>query len=126
VEFAEDWGKREPNSIVAFKYIVSLMRDLYDIEGAEKLEQTRKVEIQFEVTVPENTPEGASVYLTSNATSLGKWQPDSVKLTRTAAGTYSVALDVPRGDLQYKFTCGTWDTSEVRATAGVPRIGVCA
>ena len=37
------------------------------------------------------------------------------QLQGTANGKYAAQLAIPRGDLQYKFTCDTWESTEVRS-----------
>jgi predicted alpha/beta superfamily hydrolase len=74
-------------------------------------DETVKVEIR--VTAPADTPANATLYLTGNLDAAGGWQADAKALKRGDDGTYSVTLNLPRGDtLEYKITRGSWETVE--------------
>ena len=68
------------------------------------------------VHVPLDTPASASVFVAGSPPSAGSWKADGVQLARADDGTYSgsVALEVGQ-TLEYKFTCGSWDTVEKMA-----------
>lgn len=63
------------------------------------------------VSVPENTPEDATLYI---AGSFNSWDPEhpNYTLTNNGDGTYSIALSINPGAIQFKFTRGGWETVE--------------
>ncbi|MFW5652600.1 MAG: alpha/beta hydrolase-fold protein [Planctomycetota bacterium] len=66
-------------------------------------------------SVPEATPNQATLYLTGNHASLGPWRPAGRALEQTDddAGRWRTALRLPDGfQLEFKITRGTWDTVE--------------
>lgn len=72
-------------------------------------------QINITLTVPNNTPEGALVYLAAN---INSWNPANTPLTNNANGTYSITLNPPIGLLEFKFTRGTWTSVEGDAAGG--------
>jgi predicted alpha/beta superfamily hydrolase len=69
--------------------------------------------VTFEVTVPPETPADAELWLTGNHDALGQWNPQGLKLTRTAQGRYTTSLTLSGGTaLEFKVTRGSWDTVE--------------
>jgi predicted alpha/beta superfamily hydrolase len=74
-------------------------------------DETVKVEIR--VTAPADTPANATLYLAGNLDAVGGWQADAKAFKRGDDGTYSLTLNLPRGDtLEYKITRGSWETVE--------------
>jgi CubicO group peptidase (beta-lactamase class C family) len=65
-------------------------------------------------SVPENTPTGASIYV---AGSFNSWRPDDARyrMTPQAHGKYTLVLPDLRGPIQFKFTLGSWGSSERQA-----------
>jgi predicted alpha/beta superfamily hydrolase len=80
-----------------------------------RADETVKVEIR--VTPPADTPANATLYLAGNLDAVGGWQADAKAFKRGDNGTYSVTLNLPRGDtLEYKITRGSWETVEKSET----------
>jgi hypothetical protein len=115
IQLAEDWVRREPDSIVAFDKLVGFLESNGAIQRLDQLKKDRFVELTLDVTLPSETQKDASVYVTGNAVALGSWKTDALLLTRADDGRYRTKIQVPKGNLQFKFTCGTWESSEVRA-----------
>jgi predicted alpha/beta superfamily hydrolase len=79
---------------------------------------SRTVATTFQLAVPADTPADAGVFLAGNLLA-PPWRPDGARMTRTAAGAYSVTIDLPAGTtLEYKFTRGSWATVEKNAAGG--------
>jgi hypothetical protein len=80
-------------------------------------EGPRTVTVTFNLTVPENTTPGGTVYI---AGSLGAfdggfpdWDPSGVALTKVGDFDWTVTFTGPEGaDIQYKYTLGSWDFVE--------------
>ncbi|MBK9462441.1 MAG: hypothetical protein IPN94_24215 [Sphingobacteriales bacterium] len=72
-------------------------------------------QINITLTVPNNTPEGASVYLAAN---INSWNAAGTPLINNANGTYSISLNPPIGLMEFKFTRGTWASVEGDAAGG--------
>ncbi|UJF34425.1 carbohydrate binding domain-containing protein [Paenibacillus hexagrammi] len=71
--------------------------------------------VTFKVTVPANTPSGASIYLAGSLNSWNAADP-SYKLTKNTDGTFSITLPISAGTaMQYKFTKGAWTSVETNA-----------
>lgn len=65
--------------------------------------------------LPENTPKDATIYV---AGSFNGWQPNAEGYRLTAQGDdkYTITLaDDVRGSIEFKFTLGSWATSEILA-----------
>ena len=114
-QIAEDWCQRDPESIVAFDKLMSLKRGTDHSYDLEKRIEDRSVSVQFEVTVPEGTEQNTKVYLTGNAIALSSWKADGVFLSQSQDGKYRAQVRVPRGYLEFKVTCGDWESVEVRS-----------
>lgn len=76
--------------------------------------------VDIDVAVPQDTPEGATVYLSGNLAEVGNSKPDGVRLSRllsgTRAGKYNFRLFLPKGEqFEFKFTLGSWGNVEVDA-----------
>ena len=63
--------------------------------------------------VPENTPEDAVIYITGD---FCHWYPDMNKyrMSKMKDGHYTITLELPDRDIEYKYTRGSWETSECR------------
>jgi predicted alpha/beta superfamily hydrolase len=73
------------------------------------------VSIEFVLSVPDSTPENATVYIAGNRPQFGgEWNPSGHALTRDADGKWKTTIFLPPGggELQYKFTLGAWQTVE--------------
>lgn len=78
---------------------------------AEEASETAKV--RFRVSVPEDTPRDATLYLAGNTEQLGPWQPNAFALKRTDTSVFVGELELPIGfELQYKVTRGSWESVE--------------
>ncbi len=111
---AEDWTLRDPNSIAAFQSRVHLLQKLGRDALAQSIEKERMIEVRFEVSVPESTSSDQSVSVSGNATSLGDWKAEGLKLQRDQRGSYVGQALLPRGDLQFKLVSGSLENVEVR------------
>lgn len=71
-------------------------------------------EITFIVTVPDNTPDDATIYAIGSLPGCS-WDPTytGYALTKNTDGTYSGTFTIKVGTYEYKFTRGgSWDTGE--------------
>ena len=76
----------------------------------------RLVQITWVVTVPENTPRDAKLYIAGNLPDLGPWMPNRFELQRQEDGTFRASLGIPVDtSLEYKITRGSWATVEKSA-----------
>lgn len=66
-------------------------------------------QLTINVSVPSNTPNGASIYIGSNANG---WDAAGTPLSSNADGTYSVTINPAVGTMQFKFTRGSWTSVE--------------
>jgi hypothetical protein len=112
---SDDWCRRQPYSIPAWQNHMRLLKKSGQLTAIREAEAERLVRVAFEVTVPESTPLDAQIYIAGNADGLGNWQPDQFQLVHESHGKYRGIATVPRGDLQFKVTLGSWESSEVRA-----------
>jgi hypothetical protein len=83
----------------------------------------RTVSVTFNVTVPEWTPEGSTVYIAGLLDRLDgglpQWDPDGVELTQDGPTSWSITLTGAEStQIAYKYTLGTWETVEKDATCG--------
>lgn len=69
-------------------------------------------QLTINVNVPNNTPNGASIYIGSNANG---WDAAGTLLNSNADGTYSITINPAVGVMQFKFTRGTWTSVEGNA-----------
>ncbi|MDX1939991.1 MAG: alpha/beta hydrolase-fold protein [Saprospiraceae bacterium] len=65
-------------------------------------------------TVPTNTPLSANIHLASN---FNNWNPGDANaiLQKQENGTYQITINPPSGQLEFKFTRGSWATVEGNA-----------
>lgn len=63
------------------------------------------------VRVPDNTPEDADIYIAGN---FNRWNPQdpNYRLKRVDDNLYTIIIDKSKGEMQFKFTRGSWDTEE--------------
>lgn len=72
------------------------------------------VSIQFQITVPKNTPDKDTIFITGSHPSAGNWDPGKVPLTKSAENTWEITLSLPKGmPFEYKITRGSWDKEAV-------------
>jgi predicted alpha/beta superfamily hydrolase len=75
--------------------------------------EARDAMVTFRVTVPEDTPPDASIFVSGNIPALGPWDPGKVELGKIGEHLYAITLVLPPGlDFKYKFTRGSWETVE--------------
>jgi predicted alpha/beta superfamily hydrolase len=88
--------------------ITSAMRIYLDsIQPLQEMELSRdEYEVTFRIKVLEEDDE---VYITGNQESLGNWQPNQVKMQKTAPLERMVTLKV-QDPVQVQFTQGEWDS----------------
>jgi enterochelin esterase-like enzyme len=69
--------------------------------------------IQFQISVPKETPADQTLFISGDESALGSWDAAGVPLHRQADGTYTGAVSLLSG-IAYKFkvTRGTWGTVE--------------
>ncbi|MCB9852745.1 MAG: esterase [Phycisphaerales bacterium] len=75
-------------------------------------------QITFIAAVPSNTPADKPIYIVGDHPNLGGWRPDAVFMTRRPDGRFEVAIDLPPGDYEYKFTRGGWPSVEKSESNG--------
>lgn len=63
--------------------------------------------------LPENTPEDAKIYISG---SFNSWQPAALELKKNDDGKFQTTLKEIKKDIQFKFTRGSWETGESKAT----------
>jgi len=69
--------------------------------------------VTFDVTVPANTPEGSSIYLSGNQPELGDWSGTGLQLTPLGGGRFGASIPFALGTtLEFKVTRGSWETVE--------------
>ena len=68
-------------------------------------------QVKLIVTVPSTTPENTKIYM---ASSLNSWDPtdSGFELKKTTAGKYELHIPENSGNVEYKFTQGSWETAE--------------
>ena len=87
------------------------------MDDVSALDRDRLVSFKIVVRVPMGSiPK--SVFLTGNCLALGNGKADGVQLTANADGTFSTEIEVPKGDLRFNVTQGTWKTAEANAEGG--------
>ena len=66
-------------------------------------------------SIPPSTPPGEDIYIAGN---FNNWNPGSPSyiLTDHGDGTYSITFTPPAGQVEYKFTRGSWETVEGTAS----------
>ncbi len=69
--------------------------------------------VTFRVTVPEGTPDTASVWISGNHPALGDWSGRGLRARRLAGGAYEARqVFAPGSSLEFKVTRGGWETVE--------------
>lgn len=66
-------------------------------------------------TIPENTPDGARIFISGN---FNDWQLHQHELYKTKVGTYGICIDVSLDTLVFKFHRGKWSTVEGTGVGG--------
>lgn len=98
--------------------VVSLMGFIVGCGGDGNIfDPPTTAEITFVVTVPDNTPADATIYIVG-ALPDATWDPGfaGYALTKNSDGTYSGTFSLNLNTaVEYKFTRGTWDDSEKAA-----------
>lgn len=74
--------------------------------------------VNFVVEVPKDTPADAKVQLSGSAPELGNWSGGGLILVKGKDGKYRGSARLPLGTVEYKATCGSWDTVEKNASGG--------
>jgi predicted alpha/beta superfamily hydrolase len=88
-------------------------------EGAAGTEAQTQVTIRFNVTVPDNTPADAAVYLSGGSPQFGRWDGQGLKLDRDDDGHFVKEVVLERGMyIEFKATLGTWERVEKSAVGG--------
>ncbi|MDP9383370.1 MAG: CBM20 domain-containing protein [Chloroflexota bacterium] len=82
--------------------------------------EARMVDVTFVVTVPEETPVDATVFIVGNQPEICNWcNPHTVALAEGADGRWRVTLSFREGtQVNYKYTLGSWDRVEKDASCG--------
>jgi outer membrane protein assembly factor BamB len=114
LRIAEDWVKRDPESIVAFDSLIKLLQQSGSADKADTLISQRYVEIEIDVIPPKTTSVDAELYLAGNAQAVGPWKPDGLMLQRSNDGHYRGKAKVPMGNFEFKITQGDWESVEIR------------
>jgi hypothetical protein len=70
----------------------------------------RTVQVTFNVTIPDYTPAGSTVYIAGD---FQGWAPGVTPLTQVDATHWTITLPMAEGNKpQYKYTLGSWDYVE--------------
>lgn len=72
--------------------------------------------VEFLVTAPGG--ETPAVRISGSPAALGAWRPDGPPLARGEDGRWRLAVDLPEGVHEFKFTRGGWDAVELTADGG--------
>ncbi len=86
-----------------------------DSNAASGTAEPRVVDLRFVVTVPEYTPENATIYIAGNDANVfgAFWSPDAQPITQHDATTWVYTTTAGEGtELQYKYTRGGWSVVE--------------
>lgn len=61
--------------------------------------------------IPEDTPDSSTIYIAGD---FNTWNPGHMDFALATGENdqYSISLNLPQGDIQFKFTRGSWDTVE--------------
>jgi len=71
------------------------------------------VTIEFLISVPDSTPANATVYIAGSLQPVGSWRADGKALAKQSDGRWHSEFRLPKGgELEYKFTLGTWSGVE--------------
>jgi outer membrane protein assembly factor BamB len=114
-DIAQDWMQRRPQSVPAYLNYRDILIAADQKKAVEDLDRERLVKVSLEVDVLPESTTPPDIYLACNALTSGGWKADGVKLTKGVDGKYFAELSLPRGDLRFKLTQGTWESVECRA-----------
>ena len=71
-------------------------------------------QITLKVTeIPKDTPKNATIYVAGN---FNGWNPNSTPLIADEKGNHTITFPEENGEIEYKFTRGSWDTAEGNAS----------
>ena len=113
-KIAAHWLEVKPHSNPAWQWWVRALRAQGKGDAADREELQRLVEVEFHVRVPESVNSQDHVVVVGNCSALGDWNGDGLKLQKGVDGRWHGTARVPKGDLQFKVTGGTWDRVETR------------
>ncbi|RME03693.1 MAG: hypothetical protein D6805_05545 [Planctomycetota bacterium] len=68
----------------------------------------REYPVTFEVEVPFVLPSGVRVYISGDHPRLGSWDPGLVNMHRVSPRRFRRTVWLPKGEVQFKFTLGSW------------------
>ncbi len=77
--------------------------------------EPKLVEVRFRLTVPDFTPEGATIYVAGDQAALfgAAWDPHAAPMTPLGGGRWAYTVTVEDGTaFQYKYTRGSWERVE--------------
>lgn len=114
LEIALNWTQGSPYSIPAWERYVNLLRKSGREKEADAQISERMVQVTVEMTPPLIEPMPKQIFISGNVATLGPWKPDGLELKPNGSGKYTATFLAPRGDFQFKFTCGSFETVEVR------------
>jgi predicted alpha/beta superfamily hydrolase len=76
-------------------------------------QQSKTVKVKFVATVPDETDESDTVYLSGNLDAMKNWNAEGILLKRQKDGEYTATVELPRGArVEYKANRGSWSTVE--------------
>jgi hypothetical protein len=85
-----------------------------------KIELGPERKITFQI-IANNIPDSSSIYIVGDNTLLGRWQTNSVELTRQKDGTWSRVFSFPEGTIiSYKITRGSWENEALNSDRSIP------
>ncbi|MFN2226909.1 MAG: Ig-like domain-containing protein, partial [Anaerolineae bacterium] len=103
---------------LTYFYVVQAVDTSFNRSGysneVEATAEAKLVNVTFEVTVPDWTPGGATVYIVGDIGEFCGWcNPQTVALNQINDITWSRSFSLPDGlAVQYKYTRGNWDINE--------------
>lgn len=106
--------ERNRKKYKSFKDFVPELITVLDDTSVEKVREklnlpNEKYEVTLVVTVPKNS---GDVYITGNQTSIGRWNPQKIKLNKKSEITRQITFTT-YPDLRFKFTKGSWQTEAI-------------
>ncbi len=103
-----------------YAYVVRAADTSFNVSGdsneVEATAQARMVQVTLNVTIPDVTPAGSTVYI---AGSFQGWDPTATQMSPLDASHWTITLELAEGaKLEYKYTLGSWETVEKDPACG--------
>lgn len=92
--------------------------DEYYLQNKVELGPDRKITFRI---IANNIPNTSSIYITGDNSQLGRWDPNIIKLSKQADGSWSRNFNFAEGIiLTYKITRGSWEKEALNSNGDVP------